>query len=298
MARGAAAAVVALLVLAGSASAESPPTVNDRPAFASNVSQFSATLNGTIDPQGIPTSWHFEYGTSGVYRSLAPFPDSYVPVNEEDDPVSQVLVGLQPGTTYHFALVASSPGGETTGPDETFTTPPVPAPGVSTGGASEVGLRVATLSGAVNPEGFQTGYYFEYGLTTAYGQQWPSVAVELGAFASAQGVVTFLQNLQPGTLYHYRLVATNGGGTSDGADGTFTTREYPASVVQEAPVLGAPIGINPETGSNPKPPGHKTKGKHRTTRKRAKKKRKAGAGRSGKVRGRSGTQGKKKMEGI
>ncbi len=269
-----AAVAVAVLVLVGSAWAESLPRVNDSPAFASNVSQFSATLNATVNPEGIPTSWHFAYGTSGAYGLVAPFPDSYVPVNEEDDTVTQVLVELAPGTTYHFAVVANSPAGEATGSDETFTTPPVPPPGVATGGASEVGLRTATLSGSVNPEGFQAGYFFEYGPSAAYGQRWPSVNVELGAFASAQGVVTFLQNLQPGTVYHYRLVATNPGASSYGADQTFQTQEYPASIVQEAPVLKTPLGVSPETKPNLKAPKHKAKKRKKTKRKAGRRRKK------------------------
>jgi hypothetical protein len=267
-------AVVVVLVLGGSAWAESLPRVNDRPAFASDVSQFSATLNATVNPEGIPTSWHFAYGTSGSFGLVAPFPDSYVPVNEEDDAVTQVLVELAPGTTYHFAVVANSPAGEARGSDETFTTPPVPAPGVATGGASEVGLRTATLSGSVNPEGFQAGYFFEYGPGTAYGQRWPSVNVELGAFASAQGVVTFLQNLQPGTLYHYRLVATNPGASTYGTDQTFQTQEYPASIVQEAPVLKTPLGASPETKPSLKAPKHKAKKRKKTKRKASRRRKK------------------------
>ena len=54
----------------------------------------------------------------------------------------------------------------------------------------------------------------------------------------SQPVSILLQNLSPGTTYHYRLVATNGGGTAYGADGTFTTAEYPLSIIQTAPVLG------------------------------------------------------------
>jgi hypothetical protein len=48
-------------------------------------------------------------------------------------------------------------------------------------------------------------------------------------------------------VYHYRLVATNKGGSEYGSDVTFTTGEYPASVIQEAPVSTASFGFfNPE----------------------------------------------------
>jgi hypothetical protein len=273
-------AVLVLGVVSAPALGFSAPTVNDKPAFASDVSQFGATLNGTVDPEGVLTSYHFVYGMSTGYGSVVPVPDEYVPVNEEDDGVSQTLVELAPGTTYHFALVANSPAGHVVGPDETFTTPAVPVPVVVTGGSSEVGLGAATLSGLVDPQSFQTGYYFEYGPSAVYGQRWPSIGVALGSQSGAQSVVTFLQNLQPGTLYHYRLVAVNPGGVGYGADQTLTTLEYPASVIQEAPVLKAPFGFNPETGSGSGAPA-----KHKARRKARKKGgRRAKGGRKGRKR--------------
>jgi hypothetical protein len=240
-----------------------PPVVDAKAGFASEVSQLSATLNGTIDPIGVPTSYHFVYGTTSAYGSVAPFPEQYVANDRATHAVSQTIGGLAPGTTYHYALAANSPGGTTTGPDETFTTPPVPAPVVTTGGAGEVSVNSATLTGTVDPQGWETGYYFEYGPTAAYGSRWPTLDVTLGALTGGQPVVTFLQNLQPGTLYHYRLVASNPGATSYGADQTFQTPEYPASVIQETPVLKTPLGINPETKSSAKAPA-----KHKTKRKR------------------------------
>jgi hypothetical protein len=263
-------AVLALgLVATAQAFGASPPTVNDVPAFASSVTQVGATLNGTIDPEGIPTSYHFVYGPTAAYGSVAPFPDKYVPVNEADDAVSEVVGELTPGTTYHFALVANSPAGDVVGPDETLTTPPVPVPAVVTGGAAEVTVGSATLSGSVDPQGFETGYYFEYGSTTAYGSRWPGLPVAIGGLTGAQPIVSLVQNLLPGTLYHYRLVALNPGGAGYGADQTLVTQQYPVSAIQEAPVLTGTLGINPETGSGSHP-----EVKHRAKHHKAKKTRK------------------------
>ena len=128
-------------------------------------------------------------------------------------------------------------------------------------------VGAATLSGSVDPQGWETGYYFEYGPTPAYGSRWPSLPVTLGALTGPQPIVTFLQNLQPGTLYHYRLVASNPGGTTYGADQTFQTSEYPASIVQEAPALKTPLGASPETKPSLKTPKHKAKKRKKTKRK-------------------------------
>jgi hypothetical protein len=242
------------------------PAVNDRPAFASNVTQFGATLNGTIDPNGAASSYYFVWGATSAYGSIAPISVLYTPVDFADHPaVPQTLSGLQPGTTYHFALVATNAAGTNVGPDETFTTPAIPAPGVATGAVSELTLGAAKLTGTINPEGWSTTYWFEYGTTAAYGLQWPSVGVVAGAFSSPQSVVITVENLQPGVTYHYRLVAVNGGAPSYGADSTFTTPSYPLSVVQATPMLSTPLGVNPEATKS----ATKSKGKHK---KKAKKK--------------------------
>jgi hypothetical protein len=213
------------------------PLVTDLPA--SGVSQFAATLNGMIDTGGGIANYHFEYGPTTAYGSVTPIPDLYTPMSLEGVPVSQSVGGLLAGTTYHYRLVASSPGGtNAVGTDETFTTPPIPAPVVSTGGTGSITTGTATVSGTVDPQGWDTTYYFQYGTSTAYGASWPTVPVDMGALSGAQSVVIELQNLQPGTVYHYRLLASNGGGVTYGPDMAFATAEYPASVIAEPAVLG------------------------------------------------------------
>jgi hypothetical protein len=242
------------------------PVVDGKPAFASSVSQLAATLNGTIEPENTPTTYHFAYGLTSSYGSLAPFPDGSVPGDMTDHAVTQRLFGLTPGAVYHFALVANSPAGTTVGPDETFTTPPIPVPDVASGGVSEVTVSTATLTGAIDPRGWETTYHFEYGASTGYGSQWPTVDVPLGGLTGSQGIVTYLQNLQPGTVYHYRLVAANAGGTTYGSDESFTTASYPVSVIAQAPVFG-PIGVTlKETAIAPS--------KHRKTKTKGKKNKK------------------------
>lgn len=205
---------------------------------ASGVSQFAATLHGTIQTGEAVVNYRFEYGTSTAYGSVAPIPDGYTPITAEPVQVSQPVSDLQAGTVYHYRIVASSPGAtEVAGPDETFTTLPVPAPSVATGAASGVGVGAATLSGTIDPHGWDTSYSFQYGPSTAYGSSWPTVLVDMGALEGAQPVVVSVPNLLPGTTYHYRLVAANGGGTAYGPDMTFTTAAYPAAIVQEPPAL-------------------------------------------------------------
>jgi hypothetical protein len=97
-------------------------------------------------------------------------------------------------------------------------------PSVATGSASGVGTGSATASATVNPNGTATTYHFDYGTSTSYGSQAPAPPdPSAGSGTAAQTESTTLTGLSPNTVYHYRIVATNAGGTSAGADQTFTT---------------------------------------------------------------------------
>ncbi len=89
------------------------------------------------------------------------------------------------------------------------------------------------LHGTVNPNGSATTYYFQWGLTTAYGVQSDEHAAGHGTKPVA--VATTASGLIPGTTYHYRLVAVNRAGTTVGADHTLTTTGNPPPSVATGP---------------------------------------------------------------
>ncbi len=229
---------------------------------ASGITSFAATLTGVLGSGQFTPEYHFAYGPTSAYGSVWPTPNAKVGIGGQQT-ATQTITGLQPDTTYHYALVATDfGGGEEVGPDETFTTRPLVPPGIVTGGAVELTGTTAALNGAVNAEGLPTIYRFEYGTSTAYGSSWPSVQVYAGTGETSQSVTVTVPNLQPSTTYHYRLVATNEDGTTDGADQTFTTPGYPVSIVREPPVLTAQFGfVNPEAGKPSATGTSKSKGK-------------------------------------
>jgi Fibronectin type III domain/WD40-like Beta Propeller Repeat len=98
----------------------------------SNVTSASVTFDATIDPNGSPTTFYVQFGTSTAYGQQAPTPPgSTVGSSKGDTEVSvHVHQGISPGTAYHYRVVAVSeievsPGvvetREFPGPDETFT---------------------------------------------------------------------------------------------------------------------------------------------------------------------------------
>lgn len=108
----------------------SPPTeVSTPPSIdsesAARVGTTTAALAAGIDPQFLPTTYYVEYGLDSSYAAgPVPVPpgSSLGLANLADDPAAVALVGLQPGTTYHYRFVAISSAGTTYGPDRTFTT--------------------------------------------------------------------------------------------------------------------------------------------------------------------------------
>jgi hypothetical protein len=95
--------------------------------------------------------------------------------------------------------------------------PPVPV----TGDAGSVTTTSATLNATLaNPALFAGSAQFQVGTTTSYGS---ATAAQPAGAQSTQALSAALAGLKPGTLYHYRLVASNPEGTSAGADRTFTT---------------------------------------------------------------------------
>ena len=73
----------------------------------------------------------------------------------------------------------------------------------------------------MNPIGSPTTVYFQWGPTTSYGRA--TVPQSLGNGLDAISVFADITGLSAGTLYHFRVVASNGQGTTQGSDLTFVT---------------------------------------------------------------------------
>ncbi len=201
-------------------------------APATGVGPASATLGGTVNPNGQPTTWYVEYGTSTSYGSKTSAVDAGAGSTSKS--VSTVVSGLAAGKTYHFRLVATSSAGTTNGADTTFVT--AEPPGATTSAASSVGATGAKLNGKVDPNGRSTSYIFEYGTTTSYGTKTSSSSA--GSGTSATNVSKTVSGLKQGTTYHFRLVATSDAGTTTGSDQVFTTQNAPSAATGAASAVG------------------------------------------------------------
>ncbi len=202
---------------------------------ASSVTQTTATLNASVNPNGATVSkCEFEYGTTSSYGSVASC-SSLPGSGSSPVAVSAPLTGLIANTTYHFRISATNAGATSKGSDETFktTATPMPSPMVETNAASSVTQTSAALNATVDPNaGTVVQCEFEYGTTPAYGSSVPCT-VPAGA-TGATTVTASIEGLDAATTYYFRVVAANQGGTSTGLEETHTTL-LPTTLPQQGP---------------------------------------------------------------
>jgi subtilisin family serine protease len=120
------------------------------------------------------------------------------------------------------AIDAGEPGRDSAYGAGLLHLPDLPEPVVlAPGDVASVGRNEAVVHATVDPRGADTGTWFDLGTTTAYGRS--IGAGKVGADAGATDVTARLTDLEPGTTYHYRVVATNLGGSVSGSDQSFET---------------------------------------------------------------------------
>ena len=134
-------------------------------------------LKGTVNPYGLDTHYHFEYGATTSYGTDVPMPDADAGSGIYSVSASQTIAGLAPNTTYHYRLVATNSDGPGSGGDKSFTTPanpnaaaasPEPAAGQNKSGSgfsAKVRVKEAQIKGRTI-------------LTTASGHTLYSLSVE------------------------------------------------------------------------------------------------------------------------
>ena len=177
-----------------------PPVADAEPSVRSGPSPLEVRFDAspTDDPDGGIATWAWDFGdrTSGASGTGQP-PE--VPHIYTDS-----------GRYFPALTVTDAGGASSTLVEEIAVDLPSP-PTTHTGGAAG-----STAHGAVDPENRPTQWYFEYGPTNRYGARTPAGSLA-GADALRQ-VSAELTGLVPGRLYHYRLVASNSSGSTEGED--------------------------------------------------------------------------------
>lgn len=155
----------------------------------------------------------------------------------DDRAATAPITKLQPGTLYHYRVVATNGTQTTDGPDATFETlPPVSIDSTS---VTEVDDQTARLEAELNPHGLASEYRFEYDTSPyaagepPHGTSIPIPDASLPAATTDVSVSELVQGLAPATTYYYRVLAHNGLGTSDGPGRSFTTETASSSTLPD-----------------------------------------------------------------
>jgi hypothetical protein len=203
-----------------------------------------AVLSGLVSPNGptgFDTSYDFEYSKDGVSWVTVPGDPLTAPDGPGPELVSKLVDGLEANTFYRVRMLARREFAkdlELLSPELTFLTDKLP-PTVAALAANRITDTEAQLRARLNPEGSPTQWHFQYVDDMEYAESgWANAVSEPVPAAQAVGttarnVAADVDGLQPDTIYHYRLVATNGqevdpvGAPGDlvveGAERTFTT---------------------------------------------------------------------------
>ncbi len=202
------------------------------------LSSTSATLTGTLDPAGLDTTdCRFEWGKGFGYGETAPCEQGNVFSGQSV--VTATIGGLEKGVTYHYRLVGENASGTPGfGRDREFV--PADPPLLSAEGARHITSDSAQINLAVNANGADGRFRVEVGTDSSYGMGFPVPDATVSStkpgpqFEGTELVLTpqdksvEIHGLGPATEYHYRVVAENAAGVTEGPDHVFRTFALPS----------------------------------------------------------------------
>jgi Pro-kumamolisin, activation domain/S-layer homology domain len=198
---------------------------------ASSVTASSATLQGSVGPNGLDTHYWFIYSAGDVYPNSGQTGVADAGSGSQTVSATARLAGLVSNTLYTFQIVASNSAGVSAGYTASFTTGPsgqLPQP-VTTGAASNITSSSANLSGTVNPNGKNTQYWFLYSESPILRFATRTSTLNAGSGTVGVAVNAQLTGLSPGT-YYYQLQASGGGGAFNGSILSFVVPGPPVAV--------------------------------------------------------------------
>jgi hypothetical protein len=231
-------------------------------------------LNGKLNPDGLPTTYYYEYigsnevqcldiepGLERCWHETAHLGPITGDTQQELPPVE--VTGLTVGVTYHYRLVATNADRTVFGHEASFTVGSPPS--IDAESVSHVTERDATLEAQIDTEGLATLYQFR--LSAICGGKGACLVVVnyplpsgllLGSFVD-QSVSLDLNTagvtLQPGGTYTYSVSATNASGTTESAPHNFTTPENAVQPLSTTTSLlsgaGPPASSNTNSSDQP-----------------------------------------------
>ena len=207
-----------------------PGAVNVTTGTATALAKTSATLNGTVNPEGNELEeCFFEYGTNFALGSKVPCAESTAAIGNGNSPVAvhANVTGLDGATEYLFRFGGKNEFGTNVGQFAEFKTR---GPGIERASVAGVLPTSAIFKAQINPNGEATIYSFEYvseaefkasGFANAI--QLPSGGEAIGSGTTGVEVEQEATGLTPRTTYHLRVTASNASGDASGPEIVFST---------------------------------------------------------------------------
>jgi hypothetical protein len=199
------------------------PTPNTDAPIA--ITATTVTFNGHLTLDSVDTQYFFNYNAGSECTGGSSTLPADAGTGAANVPQATDVTGLLPRVQYTVCFVTTNAFGSEQGSAVSFMTL-VALPAVESESVANVSGDSADLEAEVNPGGGETTYHFEYGTTSSYGQSTPQSG-SIGADDSGHLANAHIQGLQPGMVYHYRVVASNPQSSSGGTlghDQTFTTQ--------------------------------------------------------------------------
>lgn len=249
--------IVFLAMNCGGGGGDSPPPgQSSQPPIATtnaatSVDLTMATLNATVNPNGMATTVYFMWGTSSSLAGAAKTPDQAIGAGVANVSVAAPLSGLVMATTYYYQVVATTAAGTSKGAIMPCTTgSPGAAPTVQTVPPTSITSTSATLNGSVNPNGLTTTAYFEWGTDITFLGAGRTPDQAIGAGSASLAINAPITGLAFATTYYFRVVATNSAGTSRGSAISFVHFPRPTTQTLNATLISANsatlnAGVNP-----------------------------------------------------
>ncbi len=152
--------------------------------YTQSVGETSATLNGGVYPNGLDTTYYWQYGPTTSYGSQTATAD--IVAGRAPVFALATLSGLAPNTTYHYRLVTHNEDGWMYGYDSALTTlgPPVNTVLPVIIGAALQGQTLSGFVGGWTPAASSFSYLWQH---SADGVNWTTVAGATGSTYSPGG---------------------------------------------------------------------------------------------------------------
>jgi len=202
------------------------PLLAPAPCVAKPVGNSKATLNADVNPEGKPTTFHYEYVDQQSFETEGGFASPKTKVSPEGESIgsdhvlhtASQTVAVIPETTYRCRVVARNEDNEAgvKGEEGTFTT--LEPFEILASWTSAVSTEAATLNASVNPLGAPAGGWFEYVDEATYQESGFANAsrvpvspgeLDFGAGEEPKTASAALSGLNPATRYRYRLAVDN-----------------------------------------------------------------------------------------